>query len=228
MDVTMASDTSINVGTLTSSALYTAVSSALMVACTETPTNAASASPTASVTECAPVPKISNIVYTDNKGDWYSDGEIEISTPAVHYFNAQSLQGIVASISAALGANSITPNNTWAPEPPYCSGFTCSWDTVHGDVPTRISNIPSFAQAIFLQDTADAPGWPAQDMTIELKFAKNNGGTFICADGALVTDSLAALALVPGLDFLAFLAIPALGVSVACDTSEHFGEEKGE
>ncbi|KAF2166697.1 hypothetical protein M409DRAFT_54493 [Zasmidium cellare ATCC 36951] len=215
MAVTLASETSVNVGTLTSSALYTAVSSALMAACTDSPANALSASPTASVTECAPVPTISNVVYTDGKGDWYNDGEIEISIPTIQYFDTQSLQGLIATIAASLGPNSITPNNTWSPAPPYCSGFTCSWDTVQGDVPATISNIPGFAQAIFLEDTADAPGWPAQDMTVELKFALHNGGTFICADGALVTDSLAALALVPGLDFLAFLAAPALGVSVS-------------
>ena len=67
--------------------------------------------------------------------------------------------------------------------------------------------------------------WPAQHLILDMTF-DSGGGAFLCADGALVMDGLAALALLPGLDFLAWMAIPALGVSVTCDTLEHMEAAK--
>ena len=218
MKVNQPTTTSANVGTLTGAPLYTAISGALMSACTATPAGG----PSGSITSCGDVPKITGIVWTDDDGSWDNSAELELTVQAASYYDMDSLHGMIASIAAAINGSSLNPSSNWSPKPVICNELAgwCTADDVPGGAPKKIANIPGWIEVIFSQDTAEAHDWPVQNLIIEFATPSPHGD-FICADGALVTDALAALSLIPGLEFLAFMAIPALGVSAACDGYEH-------
>jgi hypothetical protein len=89
-----------------------------------------------------------------------------------------------------------------------------------------IANVPERAVAQLSQDTAAHHEWQNQLLVVELAFDMPASGSFGCADIGVIEDSLAALAMLPGLEFLDFMAAPALGTSVACDVAEHVASEK--
>ena len=86
-----------------------------------------------------------------------------------------------------------------------------------------MANIAGWVEVSYTIDTADKHDWPEQMMRVYFHNIKRPAkkGEWTCADGALITEAVAAPALVPGLDFLAWLALGALGVSATCDGIEH-------
>lgn len=226
MTVQMAATASVNVGNLTGTMLYTAVSNAIMSACTDVPPPLpTSGLPTASVTTCGDVPKISDIIYADDSGGWYTGGELELDVGLVKYYDMQSLEGMVASVAAAVNGSSMNPSSSWSPSP-HCSwpvgkfGQECDASDIGNVYPTAMVNVPAIYQVIFSQDTAEMHDWPVQNINVGLAFGAE-GGAFECANDALVMDALAGLALLPGLEWLAFMAVPALGVSATCDAVDN-------
>ena len=159
MTVQMASTNSVNVGTLSGTLLYTAVFNALMSACTEVPPPLpTSGLPTASVTTCGEVPKITGIMFSDSTGLWTTCGELELAIPMIQYYDMQSPEGMIASIANAANGSSLNPSSTWSPSD-NCSwpvggfGEECDADAIGGVYPDSTVNIPAMYQAIYTQHT---------------------------------------------------------------------------
>jgi len=88
-----------------------------------------------------------------------------------------------------------------------------------------MANIPSKFFAMYTQDTASRHDWKAQYLQVDVDFALPvKDEAFACADAAVIMEGLAALALIPGLEWLDFMALPALGTSVTCDIRDHAQE----
>lgn len=190
----------------------------------------------------------SNIQQVTDYGgnDWYSDGTLQISVPEVSFTDEQSLLALVSSLASSLNSSSMNWPNYKATVGPYCdplsddqdcntadfwSGPNCVNYTAmdaYGDTmnvvqpyPPEVAMVPGYIQTIMTTDTASAPDWPVQFMSISLTADKPEAFEFVCADGALITDGLALLPLLPGLDFLAWLAVPAFAVSATCAAIEN-------
>lgn len=89
--------------------------------------------------------------------------------------------------------------------------------------------MPAIIQAIYTQNTDEHPDWNPQTMTVNLLFeVDTDKGPFGCGDSALMMDSLAGVAWIPGLDFLTFIAVPGFGVSAMCDSLDHVASSGGE
>ena len=217
MSIIQPSETSANVGTLTGMPLYTAVSDALMSACTST-----GGGKHAPAMHCGPDPTISSIIYTNDEGDWWATEELALEIGPLSYTDRESLHAMVASIASSLNSSSSSKHNHWKPKRPEDHSLWNGNQLPNGeDAPEHIANVVGWIQSVYTQDTPNAHDWPEQNLYVGLVNKNIAKGTFLCADGALITDALAALALIPGLDFLAWMAAPALGVSATCDGVEH-------
>jgi hypothetical protein len=234
MKVFLQSTTSANVGNLTGAPLYTSISNALMSVCRDTPEGhvpTTGSPPTVSVTTCGEAPTISPIMFTDGNGAWDYAAELIVNINWVNYYSLAAMHGMIACLASALNTSSLLESNKWKPERPQCINIrvfkSCESESIGHDYPKEIANVPGLIGVSFTQDTAAHHDWPEQQLWVELAVKTVNSSAFACADGAAIADGLAALALVPGLDFLDFMAIPALGVSVTCDVSDHIGHENG-
>ena len=215
MNIIQPSTTSANVGNLTGMPLYTKVSEALVAACTAIPPSGRHGS----ATNCGPNPTISNIIATNDEGNWYDDEELELEISSISYTNMESLHGMIASIASVLNGTSMNRKNIWTLEAAGVWGIEKGGLGVNGNElpPKQIANTLGYIYVSFTQDTVEFHDWPEQHLQLNLRNLRvPTSGEFTCADGALITDALAALALLPGLDFLAWLAAPALGVSATC------------
>ena len=218
MSVVQTSKASVNVGTLTGDRLYTAVSDALMSGCTSTPAGG----PHGTITKCGHIPKVTGIVWADSTGDWGRNAELELSIQWINYYDLRSLKGMIASLASVLKSNSLNPANIWKPPRqqcnPLCVGTSCPYNT---------TNVPGWVGITYSQDTVSHHLWPDQQLFVNLAVKTSEGSPFLCADGALIMDGLAALALFPEFEWLSFLAIPALGASATCAGIEPHDSSKG-
>jgi len=231
MSLQMEQSASVNVGNKTGTVLYTAVSNALMSACTTAPdVLPTSGAPSIYVEQCGEVESVKGILYRDVNGDWQDDGELELSVTLVSYYDIVDLHGLIATIATAVNGSSLNPDSVYRPTNENDNNCwplgkelqACNVDTIGGVLPDAMVNIPSKYLATYTQDTPDRHDWHTQNMLIEIGLEKpKEEGPFKCADGALIFDGLAALALIPGLEAFGFMAIPALGMSVSCDQIDH-------
>jgi hypothetical protein len=192
---------------------------ALLSALTATPTQEVTS---ASITTWADVPSITDVITSDGKGNWYS-GTLDITITEASYYAMDDLTALVAAIGAAFKGASKSSVNTWQPPQPDMTYDQCP----HEICPNTIANVPGHALALLTQDTAAHHDWREQVLGVQLTYETPAVGAFACADVALVMDSLAALALIPGLEVLGFMAVPAWGASVSCDALDHMRSDTG-
>lgn len=225
---------SVNVGNMTGTVLYTAVSNALMSACTTSPgAPASTGAEPPKINECDKVEPIKGILYRDSNGNWQSDGELELTVTIVSYYDIVDLKAMISTIATAVNGSSLNANSTRHPDNDHDNNCwplgkelqACNADSIGGVLPDAMVNIPTQFLTTYTQDTPDRHDWSAQNMLVEIALEEpKDEGPFKCADGALIFDGLAALSLIPGLEEFGFMAIPALGMSVTCNTLDHTGE----
>ena len=201
-----------SIGTLTGGHLYTAISNALVTAC-PSPTSGST------VSACATPSPIKDIPYLAGSELNY-DGELTLSVSFVQYSDPETLAAMIASVATAMNVSSLHPKNTG-----QVSYQDVCWGCVDDDPTTyymNLTRIPAAVQAeILIQDESTDGSVQANQLELETQFHVDSFDDLFCSASAFAADSLGLLALVPGLDFLAFGAAPAaFAFSFACFISE--------
>jgi hypothetical protein len=237
------SASSINVGTLTGSALFTSVSSALSAGCG----TIASGS---TITACD-VPTITGVGYavteTEDYGfsgsfeeyHIYDDGEITITTGLSSISEQTKLDALIVAISGSIASSSLIPNNSWVAK------HGCDVNGLTGDVYgcsyTNYTNAGGWMQAIYTSDVDNEPA--SQNLEVMLSFSHGTSEDFLCTANSLFTSAeyyaveiAGVLAAITGFEWIAAIGV-AIGdidkatkpytkaASLAC-TSIHTADEK--
>ena len=208
---------SVNAGTMSGNALYTAVSSSIAAAC---PT------PSGTVNSCNNVSSIDSISYLDSNQNLQTNGELVINLPIVNYSSATAREFMIEAIAQLVNATTLnsTNANTVTPTDPNVGN-------PYGFVPPTDSPITLYnAPAVILSQFTDAgSGQEAQTMLFQMSLEEpEQGGGYSCAMGALALDAIGLLGLIPGLEWIGVIDAPAAAaLSATCLAVDVAGEEAG-
>ncbi|KAH8658450.1 hypothetical protein BX600DRAFT_524945 [Xylariales sp. PMI_506] len=221
----IAADTTIPVGTLTGTALFTSISSALAAGCTIP-------SAGVTVTDCTDIPAITDVTYAKDPyyvaldaggGNYYSDsslgsGKIEMSILTMRVWDEDVLNILISTIAATLQGLSMNSSNV----------IDIYYDCDSGCNTESTSEWPSFPEAdvsgvvlaIYTEQTDDTDG-AVEIQDLEVRFAFDvDKGEYDCAVGAFVLDAISALSAVAGFEWLEaatdLTTVGAMGMSFNC------------
>lgn len=228
LTVQFGSDMTVAVGTMTGDAIFTSLSSVLNEGCTV---------PTAgvTVTTCSDIPEITGVDYMSdltkssdgtrwvNTDVVHTGGKLKVETLLMNVWNQTVLEILIAAIAAGVNATSLVDDNTVTVS---YDCITC-WESASDWPDYNLTSVSRLIQAIYTEQSPDTDGAVELQNLEVLLTLESDTGDFICGAGAFVLDTIALIAaVIPGLEWLDFVAGPADALSAACLATEVTGDDE--